>query len=144
MQDDSKAGDSRWIHRADMDWEKAQRRRQHGTVEHKIFCGLQHMISVRKGTPAFADFNNRELIETSNTHLFVFMRTNPQVAADRVLVVGNFDREEQDLALAEIGSLGRLEHQQLRDLISGAQPPISEDRITIPGYSIYWLSDRRS
>jgi len=143
-QDDSKSGDSRWIHRADMDWEKARRRRQRGTVENRIFSGLQQMIAVRKGTSAFADFNNRELIETSNPHLFVFVRTNPQVPGDRVLVVGNFDREPQELALAEAGSLGRFEQWQLRDLISGAHPPVSEDRVTIPPYAIYWLSDRRT
>ena len=35
------------------------------------------MIAVRKSTTAFADYNNRELLETGNPHLFVFMRNNP-------------------------------------------------------------------
>jgi len=143
-QDNSKAGDSRWIHRANMDWEKAARRLSHGTVEQRIFSGLQHMISVRKGTPAFADFNNRELLETTNPHLFVFMRTNPQILSDTVLVAGNFNHEPQNLALSEVSGHGRFVHQQLRDLISGAPPVISAGQLVVPPYGILWLSRRRA
>ncbi|MCU7946403.1 MAG: alpha-amylase, partial [Candidatus Thiodiazotropha sp. (ex Cardiolucina cf. quadrata)] len=55
MQDNNKAGDNRWMHRPNMDWEKAERRHQHGTPEQQIFDGLKKMIAVRKGIPAFAD-----------------------------------------------------------------------------------------
>ena len=45
---------------------KAERRHSHGSVEQRIFTGLQKMIAVRKSTPAFADYNNRTQIETGN------------------------------------------------------------------------------
>ncbi len=141
--DASKAGDSRWIHRSTMNWEKAERRRQHGTTEQKIFSGLQRMIAVRKRTPAFADFNNRELIDTGNPNLFVFLRSNPSILNDSVLVVGNFNHEVQNLALSELGNRGHFEYQQFRDLVSGAAPVISGDQLAVPPYRIYWLSDRR-
>ena len=35
---------------------------QPGSVEQRLFDGLKKMISVRKTIPAFADFNNRELL----------------------------------------------------------------------------------
>jgi len=144
LQDPSKAGDSRWIHRNNMDWEKAERRRQHGTSEQKIFSGLQHMIAVRKRTAAFADLNNRELIDSSNPNLFVFIRSNPLVPDDCILVVGNFNFETQNLILSELGNRGHFEYQQFRDLISGAAPVISQGQLAVPPHGLYWLSDRRA
>ncbi|MBF0470917.1 MAG: alpha-amylase family protein, partial [Gammaproteobacteria bacterium] len=58
MSDEAKAGDNRWMHRPRIDWEKAEKRHHHGSVEARIFSGLQRLIGVRKTTPAFADFNN--------------------------------------------------------------------------------------
>jgi len=141
MNDESKAGDSRWIHRPQMDWEKAEKRRVPGTPEEQIFMGLQHMIALRKCIPAFADFNNRELIETSNEHLFVFMRNNPFKLDDRVLVVGNFDHEEQSLTLSDLGNRGQFKYSQVRDLLSGELLQLDNDQLTIPPCSIYWLTD---
>jgi len=40
------------------------------------------MISVRKEINAFADFNNRELVDVGNPNLFVFSRFTPQKFSD--------------------------------------------------------------
>jgi amylosucrase len=143
MDDESKAGDSRWIHRPLMDWHKTERRKQHGTPEQKIFAGLRRMIAVRKCTPAFADFNNRELIETANPHLFVFMRSNPFDLSDHVLVVGNFDPAPQSLELSELGNRGHFNYCRVRDLYSGESPSLLDGRLSIPPCSFYWLTDRQ-
>ena len=142
LEDDSKAGDNRWMHRPKIDWEKAALRKQHGTVEQRIFEGLQKMIAVRKSTPAFADYNNRELIETGNSHLFVFMRNNPFLPDDNVLVVGNFDDSPQSLTLSDLSNRGRFEYGQLQDLYSGESPTMFKDQLVIPPYRFYWLTDR--
>jgi amylosucrase len=60
--DPIKSHDSRWLHRPRIDWQRAERRHQRGSVEERIFSGLKRLISVRKTVPAFADFNNRTLI----------------------------------------------------------------------------------
>ena len=142
LNDENKAGDSRWIHRPRMDWEKAKKRQVPGTTEERIFTGLKHMIAVRKCIPAFADFNNRELIETSNEHLFVFMRNNPFELDDRVLVVGNFDHQTQFLTLTDLGNRGQFKYAQVRDLLSGELIPLDNDHLAIPPCNIYWLTDR--
>jgi amylosucrase len=116
LEDENKAHDSRWIHRPHIDWEKAARRNQHGTIEQRLFAGLKKMIAVRKGTLAFADYNNRELLETGNPHLFTFLRSNPFVTDDSVLVVGNFDSSPQSLTLSDLGNRGRFSYGQLQDL----------------------------
>jgi amylosucrase len=143
LADESKANDSRWMHRPRIDWDKVARRQQHGTVEQRIFDGLQRMIAVRKGIPAFADFNNRELLETGNPHLFVFMRQPPMMGNGKVLVVGNFDGTPQSLTLSDLGNRGHFEYSQLKDLCSGEMPRMFKNQLVIPPFHFYWLSDEQ-
>lgn len=135
--------DNRWLHRPKIDWEKAERRRQHGSPEQQIFDGLKKMIAARKNIPAFADFNNRELLDTGNPHLFVFMRTNPRQLNDNVLVIGNFDSTPQSLTLSDLGNRGNFEYGKLKDLYSGESPRMFKDQLVIPPHQFYWLSDSK-
>ena len=143
LQDENKAKDNRWMHRPRIDWEKAERRHSHGSVEQRIFTGLQKMIAVRKSTPAFADYNNRTLIETGNPHLFVFMRNNPFIHHDSVLIVGNFDSSPQSLTLSDLANRGQFAYGQLRDLYSGEAPTQFKDQLVVPSHRFYWLTDAR-
>jgi amylosucrase len=141
MEDENKAHDSRWVHRPRIDWGKAELRNSHGSVEQRIFDGLKHMIAVRKATPAFADFNNRELLDIENPHLFGFLRTNPEMLSDVILVVANFDSEPQFLDLNDLGNRGGFRYSQLRDLYSGESPAMFKDQLVVPPFHFYWLSD---
>ena len=143
FQDDpARAGDSRWMHRPDIDWDRAERRHQRGTVEQRIHDGLKEAIAVRKTVPAFADFNNRELVDTSNPHVFAFWRTDPEYANGAVLVVANFDDERQHLDLRTLGSRGMFRHGDSVDLLTGEAPTLAGDRLVIPGHGFHWLTDR--
>ena len=51
--DPDKAADSRFIHRGDFDWEKAEQRLIPGTVEQQIFDGLLRLEAARRSSPAF-------------------------------------------------------------------------------------------
>lgn len=137
--DESKSADSRWLHRPTIDWEKAENRNIPGSVEYKIFSALKKMIAVRKEIDAFADFNNRELIEVENPHLFVFGRQNTTKQADRVLVVANFDSKPQSLNMKDIASFCGQQNGQMIDLVSGQSPDIFKDTLIIPGFCFYWL-----
>jgi amylosucrase len=142
LADPAKGNDNRWLHRPRIDWDKAELRHQHGSVEQRIFEGLQRMIAVRKSVPAFADFNNRELLETGNPHLFVYMRNDPFLSGDNVLVVMNFDNAPQSLDLADLHNRGRFAYGEVQDLYSGESPSLYKDTLVIPPYRFYWLSDR--
>jgi amylosucrase len=142
MDDAEKANDTRWIHRPIIDWEKAGRRRERGTPEQRLFDGIARMISVRKNIPAFADFNNRELIETGNPHLFAFMRSNPFELNDDVLVVANFDTAPQPLELADLGNRSHFVFSPLRDLYSGEAPVRTGDQLIIPPRRVYWITSQ--
>ena len=142
LEDLAKANDSRWMHRPRINWDKADIRKQHGSVEQRIYEGLKKMIAVRKHTPAFADFNNRDLLEIGNPHLFVFLRNNPMLPSDNVLVVANFDGAPQSLNLSDLSNRGHFAFAQLQDLYSGESPSLFKDELVIPPYRFYWLSDR--
>ena len=140
--DENKVSDSRWMHRPKIDWEKATLRNKLGTPEQKIFSALKKMIAVRKEIPAFADFNNRELIDVGNSHLFVFSRFNHLKASDHVLVVGNFDSRVQYLDLKVARKKGFFRMGQIKDLYSGETPDIVDDQIKLPPLHFYWLAER--
>jgi len=139
--DESKGRDSRWIHRPVIDWQRAEQRHKRGTPEQRIFDGLKKMISVRKGIAAFADYNNRDLLDTDNPHLFVFMRSNPFEHGNNVLVVGNFDAAAQTLNLDDLGRGASFNAGRLRDLHTGEVPRLFNDQLVVPPFSFYWLSD---
>jgi len=143
LEDASKASDNRWMHRPRIDWTKVELRHQHGSIEQRIFDGLKKMIAVRKSLPAFADFNNRELLTVDNPHLFVFLRYHPESPADAVLVVGNFDAAPQYLDLGNLGNRGLFRYGQVMDLYSGESPAMFKDRLVIPPHRFYWLTDQR-
>ena len=143
LEDAFKASDTRWLHRPRIDWERAERRREHGSVEQRIFDGLKKMISVRKTIPAFADFNNRELLVLDNPHLFAFLRTHPEMSSDAVLVVGNFDVKPSYLDLTPLSHRGLFRYGQVSDLYSGEAPNVFNHRLVVPPCRFYWLTDQR-
>lgn len=141
-QDDTgRSVDSRWLHRPTMDWKKAENRNVPSTVEYRIFSALKKMIAVRKEIDAFADFNNRELIDVNNPHLFVFGRTNVTKQTDRVLVVANFDDRPQSLNIDDVAGWTSQQLGRVVDLYSGQSPDIFKNALVIPGYRFFWLRE---
>jgi amylosucrase len=136
-----KQRDSRWVHRPTINWENAAQRNTPGTVEFRLFSALKRMIAVRKETEVFADFNNRELLEPDNPHLFVFGRYNILKPNEQVLVVANFDLKPQSLALADIKDWASGQRGQFVDLYSGQKPDIFKNMLVIPPLTFYWLTE---
>jgi len=143
LENSNKAGDSRWMHRPRINWDRAELRHSHGSVEQRIFDGLSKMIAVRKGTATFGDCHNRELIDTDNPHLFAFWRTHLQQTDTSILVVANFDATPQYLDLGSLGNRGLFQLGNLKDLYSGESPALFKDQLVIPPYRFYWLTDQR-
>ncbi|PSJ18307.1 amylosucrase [Nitrosomonas supralitoralis] len=139
LNDESKNNDNRWTHRPKMNWEDAMQRTQPGTVQYSIFNGIKKMISVRKEIPAFADRNNREVLNVDNPHLFVFSRFDQFNSNSRVLVVGNFDDEVQFLKLPPLQQMGFFQYESIKDLLSGETLHVTDESLMFPARSIYWL-----
>lgn len=141
LADPSKRDDNRWMHRSHFDWNKAERRHQTGTVEYRIFGGLRKMISLRKETTAFADFDNRQLLPSDNSNLLVFSRTDQQNSRNRVLVVGNFNIEAQSLHIDTLRANGFFQQNSMKDICSGTRITIERDVFIVPALTCYWLTD---
>ncbi len=141
LNDEHKLNDTRWAHRPIIDWDKAELRHQSGTIENRIFHAIKKMLAVRKEIAAFADFNNRELIQVDNPHLFVFTRFDLWLASVKVLVVANFDAHPQYLNLNDPGIKSVFFNAQVIDLYSGDSPAMFKDQLVIPPYHFYWLTD---
>ncbi len=139
LNDETKNNDNRWVHRPQMDWDKAELRTHPGTVEYRIFSALKKMIAVRKETLAFADRNNREILSTDNPHLFVFSRFDPTSSGSRVLVIGNFHAEPQALNLVPLQRMGFFQFNPVRNLCSGEMISAAPPELIIPALSVYWL-----
>lgn len=144
LEDENKAGDNRWMHRPKINWDLAGLRHQHGSVQQRIYDGLKKLIAVRKSLPAFADFNNRELLDVDNPFLFVFLRNHPERPSETILVVANFDANPQYLDLANLGNRGHFHMGSLQDVASGEIPALFKDQLVVPPYRFYWLTDQRS
>ena len=142
LEDVNKAGDNRWMHRPTIDWNKVALRKRHGSVQQRIFDGLKKMIAVRKSTPAFSDFNNRELLDTKNPHLFAFLRSNPFLLHDNVMVVANFDASPQSLTFSDLPNRGHFEFDSLQDLYTGGSPSLFKDQLVVPPFRFYWLASQ--
>lgn len=141
LADPSRRDDSRWAHRSSFDWNKAERRRQPGTVEYRIFNGLKKMISLRKELAAFADFDNRQQVAVQNSHLLVFVRSDPVSPRNRVLVVANFNNEVQPLELEVLRPYGYFGQGPMREMCSGTRVEPEANALLIPALSCCWLAD---
>ena len=136
---ENKKNDSRWVHRPKMDWQKTAQRNVHGSIEYKIFNGLKKMIAVRKELSAFADHNNRELLEVENPHLFVFARFDHLNTHSRVLVVANFDHQPQMLNVEALRKKGYFAHRLVKDLHTGDTIELADMQLTVPARGFFWL-----
>ena len=140
-EDPSKCNDNRWVHRPKIDWEKAELRKKQGTEQYTIFTAMKKMISIRKEISAFADFNNRELLQLENEHLLGFMRFDHQRPSEKVLVLANFDGNPQYLDLSALSHKGFSAYSQFVDLYSGKKPSQHDESIVLQGYQFYWLTE---
>ncbi len=139
LADPARRDDNRWLHRSHFDWNKAERRRQSGTVEQRIFSALKKMIAIRKELDAFADFDSRQLIQVDNESLLVYARTDPQNIRNRILVICNFNIEAQVLPVITLRTHGFFQPDGLRDVCSGNHIAVEDETINIPALSALWL-----
>ncbi len=92
--DPKKSYDNRWMHRPVIDWEKNERSGKNGTVEHRIFSGMQKMIGIRHSLALLSDESNIEWMQTGNIHLAGFVRMQ---GVERLFCLFNFSGREQSI-----------------------------------------------
>jgi amylosucrase len=136
LEEEDKKGDNRWLNRPVMDWEKAEKRGEKGTVEHAVFNSIKRMIELRKSTPEFYNENDYEMIGVDNMHVFSFLREREE---NRTLIMMNFSDERQGIdcgILSRTGISG-----EVYDLYTGDRIGIEDGKINLEPYQFYWIKE---
>ena len=97
-----KAGDSRWVHRSQFDWDRAQLRRDRTSPIGRVYQGLLRLIQLRCQNMAFRG-GPTEIIDTGNEHVFGYFR---DFEDHGVLILANFTETPQPLEGRRLRLLG--------------------------------------
>jgi amylosucrase len=127
------AGDSRWLHRPYMDWEKAARRHDEGAHEGRIFAGLKRIVRARRHTPQLNSAYATDVLDVGHPHLLVLSRPHP---LGELVGVYNFSEGAQDLDSGVLSARGL---NQPFDQLTQAFVDVSRGRFNVPPYGRYWL-----
>jgi amylosucrase/maltose alpha-D-glucosyltransferase/alpha-amylase len=131
--DPAKIGDSRWLHRAEFDWKRAEQRRDPESVPGRVYQGLLRLIQLRNQNPAFAR-GETEFVETGNKQVFGFFRSHDQHV---VFVLANFSEQEQRLEARRLRQMGM--RKTMVDLYAGRVITATQELVMAP-YQLMVLS----
>jgi len=132
-QDADKIGDSRWLHRAAFDWERAQQRTDGDTIPGRIYQNLLRLIQIRQQNLAL-DRAETEIVDTGNDHVLGYFRTNGDHS---VLVLANFSDTSQDLEGRRLRLLGL--RKSIVDLVAG-RTIVATHALTLEPYDFMVLA----
>lgn len=123
--DPSKVGDSRWVHRTYMDWDKVADRENPHSVPGKIFQGLRRLISLRLANPVFGG-SRMEVADTANQAVLGYVRIleGQNLKAGRILIFANFSEKSQVVLANQLRLYGL--SYQFTDLFTGKEFPLQD------------------
>ncbi len=124
--DPIKAGDSRYLHRGDMDWEKAEKRADPAAPEGRVFRAIRRMKDLRESNRVFYGGADTWIIDTGD---------------DRVLGIGRYYQGQKLLALFNFADreviLHLGENEPYTDLWTGK--PRGASAVALPPKDFAWL-----
>ena len=124
--DPLKREDSRWLHRGDMNWEKAALRAREDTPEGRVFTAIRQLEEQRTEHAAFDTGADTWILDTGNSH---------------ILGIGRYYRSEQVLALfnfgAEDATAWLRDEKEYTDLMNGTTGDAGA--VKVPAGGFRWL-----
>jgi amylosucrase len=127
--------DNRWMHRPPMDWAAAERRRDPGSVEGRLWAGLRRLVEARRTTRAVHAQGATRALWTGSEHVFGLEREH---AGDRLLVLANFTPVEREAPLAVAHDSG-FEVRATAGDVDGRPVRVRGDVIVLEPYQHLWL-----
>jgi amylosucrase len=135
LEEPDKATDNRWMHRPPMDWEKAARRKEPGTAEHRLFTGLRALVEARKRTPHLHAATPTHVLDPYHPRVFAFLRPHP---LGPLVAVHNFTEHEQFFSADLPRSQGI---ESPFDRIKQETVPMIGNNVRLQPYEAMWLSE---
>ena len=124
------ADDNRWVHRPRMPWDLAERRHQPGTVEHRVWHGIRHAISVRAALPSLDASVETEIVDPVNAGVLVFLRHFPGQT-----LVGVYNMTPADQALPRwVVPVGNWAWDALTE-----ETPLTDGPLRLTAYQARWF-----
>jgi amylosucrase len=102
VEDPEKVGDSRWLHRAAFDWERAAQRHDPTSAPGRVYHGLLRLIRLRTRNYAFSEAET-QFLDTGNDHVLGFVRAYDEAT---VFVLANFTEREQSIEARRLRQIG--------------------------------------
>jgi amylosucrase len=133
LKDPDHATDNRWMHRPRMDWDAAARRALPGSLEARVYGGVQNILRARKRTPHLHATYPTEIVDAHNPYVFATLRRHP---LGTLVSLYNFSEH------AQVVSAGVLEGRVLRqpyDQLEGRFLDVSSGEIVLGPYERVWL-----
>ena len=124
--DPLKAADSRYLHRGDMNWQAAARRRDQTTPEGRVFAGIKAMEQLRAEHRVFDGAADVWILDTRDDSVLGIGR---YYRGEKLLALFNFAERERQVSVNELGDF--------RDLFSGEAA--DKFALTIPAGGFRWL-----
>lgn len=125
--DPNKAADSRYIHRGPMRWELAANIEKPGTVEERIFHGLDRLEKIRKSECVFMTNADTWTIETGDQSLLCIGR---YYEGEKLIGLFNFSEFDKTAWISE-------KDGEYRDLISGEKRELVN--VPVPAYGFCYM-----
>ncbi|WP_281300580.1 MULTISPECIES: alpha-amylase family protein [unclassified Iodidimonas] len=133
--DPQKAADTRWLHRPIMDWAKAEERHEKGSLTHRIYSTIRHLIDCRADFPALHGDTPSRPLSAVNPHIFVMRRSG---ARGRLLLLANFSASPQIITADEV--IAARFRFPLKDRLSQSRFDGLDDLVLAP-YACHWLEE---
>ena len=124
--DAHKAPDSRWLHRGDMDWEAAEKRRDPKTPEGRIFRGLRRLEQLRRAHRVFDGAADVWLVDAHDPAVLGIGR---YYWGEKLVALFNFGERPCRVSVDELGDY--------HDLLDGRS--VDKTAINIDSGGFRWL-----
>ena len=125
--------DNRWVHRPDMDWEKAELRKKEDTVENKLVSGLKQLAKIRKQQRALHSAAQNRILILPHDSIFAMERDTD---LSRLLMLANFSEQEVYIQNRELPQ--NWQNMNMKELFSAKQQS-GTAAILLPPYGFKWF-----
>ncbi len=122
----AKAADSRYLHRGSFGWEAAEKRKETGTMQARLFHGIRRMEELRR---EYSVFYNQAAVWTADTYDSSVLCLIRAFENQKLIALFNFSGGAKTAWICEEGSY--------RDLLSGET--LEGKNVPMEGFGIRWL-----
>ena len=133
-QDEHLKHDGRWMHRPNMDWEKAARRHDSATIEGRIYTGVRHILERRRATPHIHAANPVSILDFGIDGVFSHVRKSP---VGPLVCVYNFSERWQSIPAATLSAAGVTEWI---DQLANVKVTLRDNTLSFPPQGRIWLT----